>query len=104
MMAWYIDHLGMSLDEMKKYLKKDGDLTKLFDDKKKLIEKVIRLLEFNLKNLTKFQSSLKANVIMISPEIKVLPSFGVYFIEKEGPYAMIGQYCEELSKMFESQG
>ena len=50
--------LGVSLGEMKKYLKKNGDLTHLFDDKKELIEKEIRLLEFNLKNLTKFQVNL----------------------------------------------
>lgn len=96
--------LGVSLDEMKKYLKKDGDLAKLFDDKKDLIEKEIRLLEFNLQSLTRFQTNLKANGTMVNPEIKVVPPFGVYFIEKEGSYAKIGQYCEELSEMFENKG
>jgi len=96
--------LGVSLDEMKKYLRKNGDLAKLFDDKKELIEKEIRLLEFNLKNLTKFQFNLKVNGTMISPEIKVLPPFGIYFIEKEGSYAKIGKYCEELSRMFQNKG
>lgn len=96
--------LGVSLDEMKKYLKKNGDLGKLFDDKKDLIEKEIQLLEFNLQSLTRFQANLKANGTMVNPEIKVVPPFGVYFIEKEGSYAKIGQYCEELSEMFESKG
>jgi DNA-binding transcriptional MerR regulator len=96
--------LGVSLDEMKKYLRKNGDLAKLFDDKKELIEKEIKLLEFNLKNLTKFQANLKANGTMVYPEIKVIAPFGVYFIEKEGSYAKIGQYCEELFKMFKNRG
>lgn len=96
--------LGVSLGEMKKYLRKNGDLAKLFDDKKELIEKEIRLLEFNLQNLTKFQSNLKASGTMVDPQVKVIPPFGVYFIEKEGSYVKIGQYCEELSKMFESKG
>ncbi len=96
--------LGVSLDEMKKYLKRNGDLAKLFDDKKELIEKEIRLLEFNLQNLTRFQTNLKANGTMVNPDIKVVPPFDVYFIEKEGSYAKIGQYCEELSKMFENKG
>jgi len=96
--------LGVSLGEMKKYLKKNGDLTHLFDDKKELIEKEIRLLEFNLKSLTKFQFNLKSNGTMVNPEAKVMPPFGVYYIEKEGSYAKIGQYCEELSKMFENKG
>ena len=96
--------LGVSLDEMKRYLRKNGDLAKLFDDKKGLIEKEIKLLEFNLKNLTKFQVNLKANGTMVNPEIKVLAPFSIYFIEKEGAYAKIGQYCEELSEMFENKG
>lgn len=96
--------LGVSLDEMKKYLRKNGDLAKLFDDKKDLIEKEIRLLEFNLQSLTRFQANLKVNGTMVNPEIKVVPPFGVYFIEKEGSYANIGQYCEELSLMFENKG
>ena len=69
-----------------------------------LIEKEIRLLEFNLKNLTKFQVNLKSNGTMVNPEVIVMPPFGVYYIEKEGSYARIGQYCEELYKMFENKG
>ena len=96
--------LGVSLEEMKRYLKKTGNLSKFFDEKKELIEKEILLLEFNLKNVTKFHDNLKVNGTMVNPVIKVLPSFGVYFIEKIGPYAKIGQYCEELSNMFEDKG
>lgn len=95
--------LGVSLDEMKTYLKKNGDLAKLFDDKKELIEKEIQLLEFNLKNLTKFQSNLKANGTMVDPKIKVLQPFGVYYVEKIGPYIKINQYCLELLDMFENK-
>lgn len=99
-----LSNLGLSLGEMKKYLRTNGDLATLFDDKKELIVKEIRLLEFNLRNLTRFQSNLNANGTMVNPEIKVIPPFGVYYIEKEGSYAKIGQYCEELSKMFENNG
>ena len=96
--------LGVSLDDMEKYLKKNGDLAKLFDDKKELIEKEIRLLKFNMQNLTTFQTNLKANGTMVNPKVKVVSPFGVYFIEKEGSYAKIGQYCKELSEMFENKG
>lgn len=96
--------LGVSLGEMKKYLRKNDDLTQLFDDKKELIEKEIQLLEFNLRNLIKFQANLKENGTMVNPEIKVFSPFSIFFIEKEGPYAKIGNYCEELSKMFENKG
>lgn len=103
-MILLLSTLGVSLGEMKKYLRKNGDLAKLFNDKKELIEKEIRLLEFNLHNVMKFQANFKANGTMVNPEVKVLSAFGVYFIEKEGPYAKIGQYCEELAKMFENRG
>jgi len=68
--------LGVSLDEMKKYLRKNGNLAKLFDDKKGLVDKEIQLLEFNLQSLTRFESNLKTNGTMVNPEIKVcVPEF-----------------------------
>ena len=94
---------GVSLREMKRYLRNNGDLTKLFDDKKELIEKEIRLLEFNLQTLIKIHRNLKANGTMVNPEVKFLQAFGVYYIEREGPYAQIGQYCDQVSKMFEKR-
>lgn len=103
-MILLLSTLGVSLGEMKQYLKKKGNLAQLFNDKKVLIKKQIKLLEFNLKNLNKFQNNLKANGTMVDPEVKVLPPFSVYFIEKVGPYAKIGRYCEELSKMFVKKG
>lgn len=96
--------LGVSLGEMKKYLTKNRNLTQLFNDKKELIEKEVRQLEFCLQNLTRFQTNLKANGTMVDPKIKVLTPFNVHYIEKEGPYAKIGQYCDELSEMFENKG
>ena len=96
--------LGVSLEEIKIYLNNNGDLTKLFDDKKELIEQQIKLLEFNMQNLTKFQSNLKANGTMVKPEVKVITPFDIYYIEKEGSYSQIGQYCDELSTMFEHKG
>lgn len=99
-----LSNLGVSLDEMRQYLEQNGDLVQLFDEKREMIEKEIRQLEFNLTSLSKFQVNLKTNGTMVSPEVKVMPSFGVYYIEKLGSYAKIGQYCEELSKMFESSG
>ncbi len=98
-----LSSLGVSLDEMRQHLEQNGDLVQLFDEKKEMIEKEIRQLEFNLTSLTKFQANLKANGTMISPEVKVIPSFGVYYIEKEGSYAKIGEYCEELARMFENR-
>jgi len=98
-----LSNFGVPLNGMKKYLKESGSLTKLFDTKKESIEKEINLLEFNLRNLNKLQQNIKTNGTMVNPKIKILKPFGVYYIEKIGAYAKIGQYCMELRKMFENK-
>jgi len=96
--------LGVSLSEMKHYLKKNRDLSKLFNDKRELIQKQVQLLQFNLKNLSTFQSNLETNGTMIKPSVKILKPFAVYYVERNGSYAKIGDYCEELYTMFENRG
>lgn len=96
--------LGVSLDEIKHYLKSKGNLIGLFNSKKSLIKTQIKQLEFNLNSLDKFLSNLKANGSMVKPEIKSLKPFGIYYIEKIGPYAKIGDYCQELEGMLETKG
>src|SRR3989338_10338527 len=71
-MILLLSTLGVSLGEMKQYLNKKGNLVQLFDDKKVLIRKQVKLLEFNLKNLNKFQNNLRTNGTMVDPEIKIV--------------------------------
>lgn len=92
--------LGVPLSEMTK----SGNLVSLFESKKSLIEQEIRLLEFNLRSLTKFLKNLTVNGTMVSPKIKTMRPFGIYFIDQEGSYAKIGRYCHELASMFETTG
>jgi len=96
--------LGVSLDEIKIYLKQRGKLPQLFNDKKALIQKQIDDLQFNLNNLNKFMANLKANGTMVDPQVKTLTPFDVYYIEKIGSYSKIGSYCQELAEMFENKG
>lgn len=103
-MILLLSTLGVSLGEMKQYLGKKGDLAKLFHTKKALIQIQINELQFSLESLNKFLTNLKKNGTMVNPKIKVLAPFGVYYFEKEGPYAKIGQYCQELIRMLDSRG
>jgi len=96
--------LGVSLDEIRHYLKNKGRLTGLFNSKKSLIKKQIKQLEFNLDSLDKFLGNLKSNGTMVKPEVKSLQPFGVFYIEKIGPYAKIGNYCQELENIFNNKG
>lgn len=90
--------LGISLSE----IKRKGNLVELFNKKKPLIEKEISLLQFNLSNLGCFLTNLKTNQTMISPQIKILKPFGVYYVGKVGAYSQIDQFCRELLSMFKT--
>lgn len=94
---------GVPLGEIKKYLKKKGNLSELFNDKKLSMQKQIDRLQFNLNNLNKFLVNLKENGTMVNPQVKTLSPFGVYFIEKVGPYAKIADFCLELLQMLNTK-
>ncbi|MEW5805650.1 MAG: MerR family transcriptional regulator [Patescibacteria group bacterium] len=95
--------LGITLKEIKQYLSEQGDLTSLFNNKKQPIQYQIRQLQFNLNSIENFIENLKKNGTMVNPLIKQMKPFGVYFIEKTGPYSKIDIYCKELIKMFSNK-
>ena len=112
-MILLLSTLGVPLDEIKRYLKRDGKLPELFNTKKMLIQKQINELQFNLNNLNKFLANLTANGTMINPQIKTL--FSSWDIDMTAPpmkrnptiissFAKIGQFCQELAGMFEKKG
>lgn len=103
-MILLLSTLGVSLEEIKTYLKRRGKLPQLFNDKKALIQKQINDLQFSLNNLNKFMSNLKANGTLVDPQTKTLSPFEVYYIDKTGSYSKIGDYCRELAGMFENKG
>ena len=103
-MIFLLTTMGVSLGEIKTYLRQKGKLTELFNNKKALIKKQIDELQFNVINLDKFLTNLKSNGTMVNPQMTTLSPFGVYYIEKVGPYAKIGNYCHELAEMFEHKG
>ena len=103
-MILLLTSFGVSLGEIKKYLKKKGNLTELFNNKKLSIQKQIDKLQFDLNNLNKFLANLKENGTMVNPQIKTLAPFKVYYIEKVSSYAKIADYCCDLKNMFVNDG
>lgn len=103
-MILLLSTLGVSLAEMKTYLKKKGSLPDLFEEKKHLIRSEIERLQFNLDTIGRYLANLKENGTLVNPEIKTIKPFGVYYIEKIGAYAKIGAYCQELRGMFPDVG
>jgi DNA-binding transcriptional MerR regulator len=99
-MIFLLTNLGVSLKE----IKKKNDLKTLFEEKKDLIKKQIKDLEFNLHSLGKFMANLDQTGTMVNPQIKVMKHFDILYIEKIGPYVKIAQYCEELLSMLVQKG
>jgi len=99
-MILLLSTLGVSLDQIKTYLKNRGKLAQLFSAKKALIQKQINLLQFNLNNLEKFLANLNTNKTLVDPKVKVLKPFGVYYVDRIGAYSQIDRFCRELLVMF----
>lgn len=103
-MILLLSTLGVSLDEIKSYLRNKGNLSDLFNDKKHLIKNEIERLQFSLNNIEQYLFNLQSNGTLVNPEIKIVDPFEVYYINKVGPYAKIGSYCQELGEMFADKG
>ncbi|OGD62043.1 hypothetical protein A2160_00580 [Candidatus Beckwithbacteria bacterium RBG_13_42_9] len=99
-MILLLSTLGVSLAEIKSHLKRKGDLAVLFNSKKNLIKNEIERLQFSLNSLNQYLANLQNNGTMVNPQIKVVDPFKVYYLEKMGPYAKIGDYCQTLGEMF----
>ena len=96
--------LGVSLKEIENYLKKKGDLSQLFAEKKALIKQQIQDLKFSLDGLERYSLNLETNRTMVNPKVKILKPFSIYYIEQKGPYSKIGDYCVELGTMLNKKG
>lgn len=92
--------LRFSIEEIKTYLAKNNSLKALFKLKKDIISQEINDLQTALRNLNSFYSNLDANGTLVAPQLKEVKPFFIYYIQKEGSYANIKDYCFELKSHF----
>ncbi|MDO8503604.1 MAG: MerR family transcriptional regulator [bacterium] len=93
--------LNFSLEEIKNYLKKNSSLESLFKQKREVIENEVKRLQKSLNNIDSYYSNIGSNRTLVNPTVKKVPSFEVYYIQKEGSYSKIYSYCMELRSYFE---
>lgn len=93
--------LGFSIDEIKSYLKKNSSLKELFLLKKEIVADEIERLKFSLKNINSLYHNMATTQTLVSPKVKAVSPFDVYYIQKCGPYAEIYHYFLELLSYFE---
>jgi hypothetical protein len=48
-----------------------------------------------------YYDNLTTTKVLVKPELRDIPAFEIYYLQKTGPYAKIGAYCEELKGCFE---
>lgn len=93
--------LDFSLEKIKEYLKKNSSLESLFKQKRGTIEAEVKRLQKSLNNIKTYYSNIGSNRTLVSPIVKEVLSFEVYYIQKVGSYSKIYSFCMELKSCFE---
>lgn len=94
--------LSFSLDEIEQHIKGGESLMSLFASKKDEITQEVRRLQQTLHNTETYYDNLMSTRLLVKPTTRHVPSFEIFYIDKTGPYAKIGSYCQELAAMFKS--
>ena len=93
--------LNFSLEEIEEHVKGGKSLMSLFAVKKDDIAKEILALQRILTDTETYYDNLTTTQVLVKPDARIIPAFDIYYIDKTGPYAKIGDYCEELKQEFE---
>lgn len=92
--------LNFSLPEIKKFLRKNTSPKELFLQKKKDLLKEVSNLQKKIKDISEFYTNMETEGVFVKPNIKIIPTFKAYIIEKVGAYSQIYNYCFELKSYF----
>lgn len=92
--------LRFSVEEIKEFLKKNSSLKEIFELKKVVVKKEINDLQNTLNTLNNYYGNLDKNGTLVLPKLKKIKPFSIYYIEKDGSYAKIKDYCLELKSYF----
>lgn len=94
--------LNFSLDDIGNYLEDEKNWQDLFKHKEKDIKAELQKFQNKLLDIQSYYQSLDKNGTLIDPEIKNVSSFDIYYLKRQGPYAKIQEYDQELASKFRS--
>lgn len=92
--------LNFSIDQIKEFLSKNISLKDLFYLKRKSVINEIDSLKRRLKTIDTYYDNFEQEGVLVKPKIKIVPSFKIYYIQREGPYSKIYSYGLELKSYF----
>lgn len=87
---------GLSLQEIKKYLKHNSRLLKLFSKQKKELKEKLDILQKRINKINEFKSNLSQHKVIIIPKIKTIKPYAFYGIDKIGRYVDINKHQQEI--------
>lgn len=93
--------LGFSIADITALLSSDNSMQHLFEERRGVLERQIQLLQRMLDDTNHYYENLRASGVLIQPKLKRVASFDMYFITRQGPYAKITDYGNELRDAFE---
>lgn len=93
--------LGFSIAEITSLLSHDSSMYRLFEAQRGALERQVGLLRRMLNDTNRYYENLRTNGTLVQPEIKKMPSFDMYYIARQGAYARIKDYHNELYNAFE---
>lgn len=93
--------LGFAIDEIAALLSKDRTMYELFEEQRGALQRQIGFLQRMLSDTNRYYENLHSNGTLVKPELKSIASFDMYYLAKQGPYAHIKEYSNELHDAFE---
>ena len=94
--------LGFSISQITSLLGRNHSMQHLFEAQRGALQRQIGLLERTLHDTNRYYENLREHGMLIRPELKKIASFDMYYLTKQGPYARIKDYHEELVAAFKT--
>jgi len=92
--------LGVALEDIKARMAGGNSLQDLFQQQRGAIEVQIGDLQRMLTATTHYYHNLGATGTLVKPRIEQTKPLDIYYIDRQGPYANIKHYADELQGMF----
>jgi DNA-binding transcriptional MerR regulator len=93
--------LGFSITDIGLRLSSGRSMASLFEEQRTVLDRQIKLLQRMLDDIDHYYENLRTTSTLVRPELKHVVSFDMYYLAKQGPYARIKEYSDELRGAFE---
>lgn len=94
--------LGFSIADISSLLSHDRSMAHLFEEQRGVLDRQIKTLQRMLRDTNRYYENLRLTGTLVQPKQKHVASFDMYYVAKQGPYARLKEYHDELRNAFEA--